>query len=410
MNILRATYRFLTSIRLTLFLLTLSVVLIFFGTLDQVHYGIYFTQKKYFESLVAVWSYPQQWGWSEYLGWLQLPIPGGYIIGPLLVLNLTAAHFRYYRARWRKLGIILIHAGLILLLLGQLWTQLRQREYFMWLSEGESGNFVESFHYDELVVIDKSNPAGDRVISWPVKAFKDGATTLRHPDLPFELNVMAYFENAAIFPRSNAPEGRFGPMPFNRGTAAERDFIVVNAPPTFAQNERNARSVVVSLRTPTETIGTWLLSNVFRDRFPTTVPFPPQEFVHDGRTYEIALRFERRYLNDTIQLLDFTHERYPGTDIPFNFSSEVRIINPQSASQRSTLIYMNHPLRHEGLTFYQASFADNDTRSMFQVVRNPARWVPYIASAVITLGLTLQFLISLFERMLRRNPSLPAQS
>jgi cytochrome c biogenesis protein ResB len=125
-------------------------------------------------------------------------------------------------------------------------------------------------------------------------------------------------------------------------------------------------------------------------------PFPLQSFEHEGRTWELALRFTRAYLPARIELLDFKHDRYPGTDIPYNFSSDVRLHEPGSQRGRDTLIYMNHPLRYEGLTFYQASFANNDTMSMFQVVHNPARWIPYVATAVTTIGLVLQFLISLF--------------
>lgn len=148
---MKSVIKFFSSIHLTLFLLTASVILIFFGTLDQVHYGIYHTQQKYFEHLFVVWQYPLQWIYGDQLRWLHIPMPGGYLIGPLLVINLVCAHFRYFRPSWKKAGIPMIHAGIVLLLLGQLWTQVRQKEYFLWLAEGEKSNFVESFHYDELV-------------------------------------------------------------------------------------------------------------------------------------------------------------------------------------------------------------------------------------------------------------------
>jgi cytochrome c biogenesis protein ResB len=82
----------------------------------------------------------------------------------------------------------------------------------------------------------------------------------------------------------------------------------------------------------------------------------------------------------------------------------VRIQEPDSG-KRDTLIYMNHPLRYDGLTFYQASFANNDTMSMFQVVRNPARWIPYIATVITSFGLVLQFVVSLFVHARRKKDS-----
>lgn len=399
-------FGFLSSIRLTLFLLTASVLLIFFGTLDQVQYGIYFTQQKYFEHAFVVWEYPAQWIYGGQLDWLQIPLPGGYLLGPLLVVNLAFAHLRYFRPSWRKAGIPLIHGGIVLLLLGQLWTQLQQVEYFLWLAEGERKHYIEAFHKDEFVLIDRSDPQRQRIHSWDAAALREAGTTLQHESVPFDIEVLWFARNAAIFARP--PEdgaASFPEMPFNRGIGAERDLVALPLKPTYAEGERNATSAIVRLRANGDEVGTWLVSNLFRQSIPMREQFPVQTFTHGGKTWEIALRFKRKYLPASIELIDFKHDRYPGTDIPYNFSSDVRIHEPDTGG-RETLIYMNHPLRYDGLTFYQASFADNDTMSMFQVVRNPARWVPYIACAVVTAGLVLQFLISLYIHARRgRNPS-----
>lgn len=403
---MKAFFSFLSSIKLTLFLLGFSVLLVFFGTLDQVHYGIYFTQQKYFEHVLTVWEYPAQWLYGEHLDWLHIPMPGGYLIGPLLVLNLACAHFRYFRPSLAKIGIPFIHAGIVLLLLGQLWTQIKQVEYFMWLEEGQSNHFVEAFHHDEFVVIDRTDPQKQAIVSWPAPLLSKRNTVLSDERLPFSIEVLWFARNAALFPRPPHAADSFPQMPFDQGIGADRDLVALPQNPTYADGERNATSAIVRLRGHDGPIGTWLVSNIFRQSMPMRESFPLQIFTHEGRTYEIALRFERHYLPASIQLLDFQHDRYPGTEIPFNFSSSVRIHEP-GTGQRDTLIYMNHPLRYDGLTFYQASFANNDTMSMFQVVRNPARWIPYIACVITTFGLTLQFVISLFVHA--RRPKETAQ-
>ncbi|NDV63313.1 cytochrome c biogenesis protein ResB [Puniceicoccales bacterium CK1056] len=393
---IKSAYAFLSSIKLTLFLLTSSVLLIFFGTLDQVHYGIYFTQQKYFEHVFVIWQYPAQWVGSEYLTWFHLPIPGGYLLGPLLIVNLFCAHFRYFRPSWKKAGIPLIHGGIILLLLGQLWTQLQQKEYFLWLGEGERGNYVESFHADEFVLIEKGPDGTNKIFSWDSRELNNPGDTLKTDGLPFSVEVLWFAKNAAIFPRPPVAGSSFPPMPFNRGLGADRNLVAVAKPPSYAEGERNVTSAIVRLMDGEQEVGTWVVANIFRQTIPMQEVFPLQTFEHEGKTWEIAMRFKRKYLNASIELLDFKHDRYPGTDIPYNFSSDVRIHEPGTTQGRDTLIYMNHPLRYDGLTFYQASFAGGDTMSMFQVVRNPARWVPYAACVLTTLGLTLQFLISLF--------------
>ena len=58
---MRQLLKFFSSLQLTVALLSLSMALIFFGTLDQVEYGIWHTQKLYFESFLAVWAYPEAW-------------------------------------------------------------------------------------------------------------------------------------------------------------------------------------------------------------------------------------------------------------------------------------------------------------------------------------------------------------
>jgi cytochrome c biogenesis factor len=66
--------------------------------------------------------------------------PGGYFIGGLLLINLIAAHVYRFRLEWKKAGIQLTHAGLILLLVGELITGIMQQESMMRLEEGETKN------------------------------------------------------------------------------------------------------------------------------------------------------------------------------------------------------------------------------------------------------------------------------
>jgi hypothetical protein len=100
--------------------------------------------------------------------------------------------------------------------------------------------------------------------------------------------------------------------------------------------------------------------------------------------------------------MEFTHEKYKGTDIPKHFASRVRLENPASKENRETVIFMNNPLRYEGATFYQASFEQGDTASMLQVVRNPGWLTPYFSCVLVALGLTVQFSLHLVKFVKRR--------
>ena len=80
----------------------------------------------------------------------------------------------------------------------------------------------------------------------------------------------------------------------------------------------------------------------------------------------------------------------------------MHLTNFVTGESRDALIYMNHPLRYEGKTFYQASFAKGDTVSIFQVVENPAAITPYLSCALVVFGLALHFLMQLGRFSRRR--------
>ncbi|MGH7997820.1 MAG: cytochrome c biogenesis protein CcsA, partial [Opitutaceae bacterium] len=92
-----------------------------------------------------------------------------------------------------------------------------------------------------------------------------------------------------------------------------------------------------------------------------------------------------------LTLLKFTHDVYPGTDIPKNFASIVRLRSDDGRDDRRVRIFMNNPLRYGGRALYQAGFDNNDRTSVLQVVRNPSWRLPYLACGLIALGLVVQF-------------------
>jgi ABC-type transport system involved in cytochrome c biogenesis permease subunit len=136
------------------------------------------------------------------------------------------------------------------------------------------------------------------------------------------------------------------------------------------------------------TLGTYLVSLWFPL---LTKPIPPQKIEVDGKPYEVSLRFKRIYKPYTITLNRFDHDLYVGTDVPKNFSSHVHLIDPARNEERDVEIYMNHPLRHGGETFYQTSFLPGDAGTVLQVVRNPGWLMPYVSCILVALGMLIHF-------------------
>src|SRR6266446_4616278 len=155
-------FRVLSSLRLTVVCLGLAMVLIFFGTLAQVHLGIHAVQAKYFQSLFIFWSPPGA-------SWKIPILPGGYLLGTVLLVNLIAAHATRFQFSKRKIGIVLLHFGVILLLIGQLLTSLFARETQMRIDEGQTLGYAEAPREVELAVIDSTNSEFDQVVAIPEK-------------------------------------------------------------------------------------------------------------------------------------------------------------------------------------------------------------------------------------------------
>ena len=70
--------------------------------------------------------------------------PGGYLLGGMLLVNLLAAHITRFQFSRKKLGIVLVHSGIVFLLVGQLFTDVLSRESAMRLAEGETKSYSES--------------------------------------------------------------------------------------------------------------------------------------------------------------------------------------------------------------------------------------------------------------------------
>jgi hypothetical protein len=354
------------------------MVLVVLCTLAQVELGTFGAVSRYIKSFLVWWDVP---------GTLySVPVlPGGALVGLVLAVNLVAAQGRRLELTWKKSGLWIIHAGLILLIAGEFVASVFQVESQMAIEEGQTLNYIEGRDV-ELAVIDATDPAFDDVYSIRESRLARGGT-IAVPGTPLSLRVKALYRNAELAPRGPQDPPSLADRGVGTGVA------VRPMPPVTRDDQVNQSAAFLEPVADGRSYGTWLASNVLG---------APQSFTHEGRTYVLAMRPRRQYLPYAVTLKKFSHDVYAGTDIPKNFSSLIHLANPSRGEQRDVLIYMNQPLRYDGKAFYQASFGKNDTLSVLQVVENPGWLLPYISCVLVTVGLLVHFAMTMRRSSRRR--------
>ncbi len=366
-------YKIFTSLRLAVVLLALGLVLVFWGTLAQVNLGLYKAQNDFFRSFFVYWQ-PKGAGF-------RIPVfPGGYLVGGLLLINLFSAHLRYYRFGLKKLGVAMIHLGVVMLLVGQLLTDVLSSESSMHIRNGGTKNYSEADRSFELAVVDTTEADSDKVVAISDHRLRQGGE-VTHPEMPFTVKVKKLYANSALAEREASG---FTPVGADAGIAA--NIFWRELPHVTEMDRRDTPSALVELATASGSLGTYLVSG-FLTR--------PQTFTHAGRSYLMELRQQRFYKPFSLHLLEFRHDKYPGTDIPKNFSSRVRLVRSETGEDREVTIFMNNPLRYNGETYYQASFDPDNQGTILQVVRNPSWLTPYFACVMVAAGMIWQFIIHL---------------
>ncbi len=100
---------------------------------------------------------------------------------------------------------------------------------------------------------------------------------------------------------------------------------------------------------------------------------------------EVKLPFE-------IKLRDFIMDRYPGTDNPSSYASEVTVVDAANGVNMNFRIFMNNILDYGGYRFFQSSFDQDEAGTILSVNHDfIGTWVSYIGYILLTIGLIFTF-------------------
>jgi hypothetical protein len=358
-------------------------LLTWFATLEQIDNGLYPTLMKYFDWR-SVFLLPEINGKM-----VPLPLPGGYWVCVVLLVNLTLGGIIRIRKGWRHYGNLIAHFGIIFMLAGGGVAHHFSERGNMAVGEGESSDAAEDYfeYVVEVTEIKDGKPGTVHVIRGKDIEDLEGAKArvFRLPDMPFDLELTGFLKNTVPVSASER-------APDRQQFIADGYFLMEK--PKLAKAEEAERFTAGAYARILKRDGT--KSDPF---ILAGASFHPFSYRIDDRVFTVDMRKRLWPMPFTLKLDKFTAGFHPGTMRPAKFVSNVTRI--ENGGEAKVTIQMNEPMRYEGLTFFQASYGPpgagpgDKMYSVFEIVRNPADKWPEYSLWIVSFGMAVTFLIKL---------------
>ena len=362
-------------------------LLTWFATLEQVDNGLYPTLNKYFATdWRSIFLLPELNGKTVWL-----PLPGGYWTCALLLVNLILGGIIRIRKGWRHYGNLISHFGIIFMLVGAGVTYHFSERGNMAVSEGQSSDVAEDYFEYVVEVSEIKDGKADKIHVIRGKDIEDleggKLRTFRLPDMPFDLELTYYLENAV-------PVSEVERAPDRQQRIADGYFLMEKPKLAKAEPAEQYTAGCYARIVPRDgkKVDPFILAGA---------SFHPFTYRDGDRVFTVDMHKRLWTMPFTVQLDKFTADFHPGTSRPKKFVSEVTRL--ENGSKAPFTIQMNEPMRYEGLTFFQASYGPPGAMpgqkmySVFEVVKNPADQWPKYSLIIVAIGMAVTFLIKLFS-------------
>ncbi len=292
----------------------------------------------------------------------------------------------------RKAGIVLIHAGVAILMLNEIYVSVFVIEQRIQFFEGEKANYGVDLRDNELAIVDWSEATTEDHVVVPSSRLVPGQL-VQHLELPVDIMCVDYLRNSIWNPLKPGEKNEIATQ--GLGLASTLTEIPVEDGTSDRVDMAGAYIKVFDKQTSRE-LGTFLVgqtANAVEEGRIDDPKFPANTFTLGDRKYHMALRFKRYYKPYTLTLLDTEQQTYLGTNTPRSFSSKFQLTDPEANIDVSQKVWMNNPLRYRNETFYQANYNDSTGReySELQVVKNSGWMIPYFCCVFVGIGLVVQF-------------------
>jgi hypothetical protein len=384
----RKIFDILSGFGLATVTLLLLGLLTWLATLEQVDNGLYQTLDKYFSTdLKNAFLLPEINGKV-----VPFPLPGGYWLCAILLVNLILGGIIRIRKGWEHYGNLVSHFGIIFLLLGAGVTYHYSERGNMAVVEGGTSNVAEDYleYVVEVAEIKGGQPTNIQVIRG--KDLTDLADaksrTFRMPALPFDLELRGYLKNCV-------PVSSIERAPDRQQYVSDGYFLMEKPKPAKAEAAEQFTAGCYAQ----------IVTRDAKKSLPFILAgasFYPFSYRHEDRVFTVSMHKRLWSMPFNLKLDQFTADFHPGTTMAAKFVSKVT--RTENGSEAKFTIQMNEPMRYEGLTFFQASYRTSPGQKMssvFEVVKNPADQWPKYSLIIVAIGMAITFLIKLFSFLVR---------
>jgi len=222
--------------------------------------------------------------------------------------------------------------------------------------EIDSGNFFISsdFEMGQMSMIDQEeNPAQD-------------------PGIRIALEPMKIFtvKDIRIVPRSLSPAGIIEPVAVNPDQQDTGQNALI-----FRLNSGDKSETIILWNRQTEDLS--------------------EEFCRmDNLKFKLTYGSQVTTLPFSLKLNDFVLERYPGSESPSGYKSDVTVLDGAGNHEKPFVIFMNNILKYRGYRFYQSSYDQDEQGTILSVNHDPAGMIiTYTGYASLFLFIILSLII-----------------
>ena len=325
----------------------------------------------------------------------------------LLCVSLFFNMLRFNVFSKDKLATLTFHLSFILILIGAGITRFTGEEGMIVIDEGDSSStFYTNDPYFQLSVTDEKLRENNQEYT------KDVLLNLnsRFKNNPLFLvkylrsNYFKLSSDKGFFPNGwSGTPFRFkgnNVYKFNQKFTIEYVDFITNADSDrtknmISQSDEIKDGMISALVVKTSSLGRYRIDTLVCADINTILEGKDyaRRFTIGDLNFDISYGSKTKSLPFSIYLKDFQLEKYPGSELPSSFASEVQVRD--NSVIKDYRIYMNNTLNYKGYRFFQSNYGTNSKGVEYTVLSVNSDWwgtrVTYLGYLIMAIGMILVF-------------------